>query len=549
MGGSEATVDGQQRLVGGRYRLVHVIGSGGMGRVWLADDELLRRRVAVKEIDTPADMSSADMLTTQLATMREARAAARLDHPGVVRVFDVVWGPGRSWIVMEYVKSRSLHDIVRAEGPLTHREASRIGLAVLQALRAAHAAGVLHRDVKPHNVLVADNGRRVVLSDFGLATFEGADSSDTGPLMGSPHFLAPERLRPGNSADGRSSTATSSTEADLWSLGATLYFIIEGRAPFLRQSITDSLTALVTEPPDAIHNRGPLEPLILGLLAKDPGRRTTAEAAEEALRRLTLRAVGTVPMPARPVEVSEPVIPQQRRPGGSAAVPVQSPAAAEPSARNRVKPSTRVAVIAAAAVLAATVGTALAFDSTRGTTGQVRQTLATSSASSTVSDGTCGAEGSDAAPVTEAPGKQPYALPDGWIWHQAAEGFRLAVPQGWTRVIDGSAVCFRDPDGARTFTVDTEAPLTRRPLAFWQQQEKDVTLPGYRRVAMGVLLLKNGGADWEYTWAPDGRPRQHVRRLLLSVSAQRAYLLQWTTGDQDWPLNEPYQRLIVASFS
>src|ERR1700712_3260904 len=164
----------REPLVSGRYRLLEVLGTGGMGRVWLADDELLDRRVAIKETATATDVTPPQMLAVQPRTMLEARAAARLDHPAVVTVFDVVWRPGHSWIVMEYVNSRSLHDAVRADGPLPHPEAARIGLQLLGALRAAHAVGVLHRDVKPHNVLLAADGR-VVLTDFGLATFEGAE--------------------------------------------------------------------------------------------------------------------------------------------------------------------------------------------------------------------------------------------------------------------------------------------------------------------------------------------------------------------------------------
>jgi serine/threonine protein kinase len=167
--------------VGGRYRLIEELGAGGMGQVWLADDELLGRRVAVKEIlASPAELPDD-------RTVREARAAARLDHPNVVKVFDVVWWSGRSWIVMEYVGPRSLHTAIRADGPLPHREAAKIGLQMLIALRAAHSAGVLHRDVKPHNVLLGADGR-VVLTDFGLATERPELTIE--PNMGSPFFLA-----------------------------------------------------------------------------------------------------------------------------------------------------------------------------------------------------------------------------------------------------------------------------------------------------------------------------------------------------------------------
>jgi serine/threonine protein kinase len=232
-------------LVGGRYRLLEVIGVGGMGRVWRAQDELLHRVVAAKEIDPPHEVAASEMVKLQLNTMREARAAARLDHPGIVQVYDVIWWPDRSWIVMEYVPSRSLHEAVRDAGPFRHRDAARIGLGILSALRAAHAAGVLHRDVKPHNVLLAQNGR-IVLTDFGLATIEGMRAGPD-PLLGSPHYLAPERLR----------GAAAGASTDMWSLGATLYAAVEGRAPFQRETMIGSLTALMTEPPDPPARPGP----------------------------------------------------------------------------------------------------------------------------------------------------------------------------------------------------------------------------------------------------------------------------------------------------
>jgi serine/threonine protein kinase len=265
---------GEAGRVGDRYRLTEVIGTGGMGRVWLAEDELLGRRVAVKEITSPpAGLPDA-------RTVREARAAARLDHPNVVKIFDVVWWSGRSWIVMEYAGPRSLHAVVRDEGPLPHREAARIGLQILAALRAAHATGVLHRDVKPHNVLIGTGGR-VVLTDFGLATTDDPDDAAE-PVMGSPYFMAPERL----------GTTPSGPAGDLWSLGATLYAATEGRPPFARDETTGSLLALATEPPDRPLRPGPLTPVILDLLAKDPAQRPSGAALEPRLRRVAEAVIG-----------------------------------------------------------------------------------------------------------------------------------------------------------------------------------------------------------------------------------------------------------------
>ncbi|WP_233258166.1 serine/threonine-protein kinase, partial [Micromonospora sp. S4605] len=238
-----------------------------MGRVWLARDEMLHRDVAVKEIRPPAWLTESERDGVRLRTLREARTAARLNHPNVVRIYDVVHDGDSPWIVMEYVRSRSVHQLLATDGPLSARRTARIGLAVLAALRAAHAAGVLHRDVKPHNVLVADDGR-VVLTDFGLATFAGGDGAMTGPgmVLGSPQFVAPERAR-----DGISDPRT-----DLWSLGATLYAAVEGRAPYARPSAMATLSALATEPPDPMRRAGVLRPVLTGLLQRDPWRRLTA---------------------------------------------------------------------------------------------------------------------------------------------------------------------------------------------------------------------------------------------------------------------------------
>ncbi|MBQ1011322.1 serine/threonine protein kinase, partial [Micromonospora sp. M51] len=185
-------------MIASRYRLLDLVGRGGMGRVWRARDEMLHREVAVKEIVPPSWLDDRGRAEVRLRTMREARAAARLNHPAVVRLYDVVAVDDSPWIVMEYVPSRTLQDVVDAEGPLEPARAARIGLAVLDALQAAHSAGVLHRDIKPQNVLVAHDGR-VMLTDFGLATFDGGDGAMTRPgmVLGSPQYVAPERASDG----------------------------------------------------------------------------------------------------------------------------------------------------------------------------------------------------------------------------------------------------------------------------------------------------------------------------------------------------------------
>ncbi|SCF03141.1 serine/threonine-protein kinase [Micromonospora mirobrigensis] len=265
----------RQQVVAGRYRLRQLVGTGGMGRVWLAHDEMLHREVAVKEVVPPSWLAETERDELRLRTLREARTAARVDHPNVVRLYDVVHEGESPWIVMEYVRSRSLQQIITTEGPLDPRRTAEVGLAVLAALRAAHAAGVLHRDVKPHNVLVADDGR-VVLTDFGLATFEGGDGAMTGPglVLGSPQFVAPERARDG----------VSDPRTDMWSLGATLYAAVEGQSPYARGNAMATLSALATEPPDPVRRAGPLRPALTGLLQRDPWRRLTAAEVEPLLR-------------------------------------------------------------------------------------------------------------------------------------------------------------------------------------------------------------------------------------------------------------------------
>ncbi|MFI8488716.1 serine/threonine-protein kinase [Streptomyces rubrogriseus] len=263
-----------ERVIAGRYRLLSPLGEGGMGTVWRARDEVLRREVAVKEVRAPAGLSQTDVGRMYARLEREAWAAARISHPNVVTVYDVATDGGRPWIVMELVRGLSLADLLDAEGPLEPRRAALIGAEVLAALRAAHAAGVLHRDVKPANVLLANDGR-VVLTDFGIARVEGSEAlTMTGEVVGSPEFLAPER------ALGR----TPGPASDLWSLGVLLYAAVEGASPFRQDTPLSTLRAIVDEEMPPPHRAGALGPVLEGLLRKDPAGRLPAEEAERELR-------------------------------------------------------------------------------------------------------------------------------------------------------------------------------------------------------------------------------------------------------------------------
>lgn len=308
---------GSERVIGGRYRLLAPLGEGGMGTVWRARDELLRREVAVKEVRAPAGLPASDVERMYARLEREAWAAARIADRNVVTVYDVALEDGRPWIVMELVRGLSLAEVLEAEGPLPPRRAAHIGAEVLAALRAAHGAGVLHRDVKPANVLIG-NDRRIVLTDFGIARVEGSSAlTMTGEVVGSPEFLAPER------ALGR----TPGPESDLWSLGVLLYAAVEGASPFRRDTPLSTLRAIVDEEVPPPRRAGPLAPVIEGLLRKDPAERLSAEGAQRDLRAIgsggAPRADTARSAPYAPtvVTASPPPDPERRTPAPGPPVP------------------------------------------------------------------------------------------------------------------------------------------------------------------------------------------------------------------------------------
>ncbi|MCU1678722.1 MAG: serine/threonine protein kinase, partial [Frankiales bacterium] len=273
------------RVVGGRYRLVAPLGRGGMGTVWSAVDETLGRQVAVKEITPPPELDDVQRGQLRERTLREARAAARIDSPAAVTVYDVVEEDGRPWIVMQLFRARTLADVIREDGPLPDRDVARIGLRVLDALAAAHRSGVLHRDVKPANVLVPDAGQ-AVLSDFGIASLEGdASMTATGMLIGSPAFMAPERAR----------GVPPSPASDLWSLGATMSTALLGRSPFERDGQIPTLMAVLHDDPEKPPHPGPLAQAINGLLRKDPKDRLGDAAVHELLTRAANTSPADVP--------------------------------------------------------------------------------------------------------------------------------------------------------------------------------------------------------------------------------------------------------------
>ncbi|MEV7285370.1 serine/threonine-protein kinase [Streptomyces sp. NPDC093252] len=349
--------DQSARLLAGRYRLGGVLGRGGMGTVWRAEDETLGRTVAVKELRFPSSIDEEEKRRLITRTLREAKAIARIRNTSAVTVFDVVQEDDRPWIVMELVEGKSLAEVIREDGLLEPRRAAEVGLAILDVLRSAHREGILHRDVKPSNVLIAEDGR-VVLTDFGIAQVEGDPSiTSTGMLVGAPSYISPERARghkPGPAAD-------------LWSLGGLLYAAVEGAPPYDKGSAIATLTAVMTEPLEEPKNAGALADVIRGLLNKDPAKRlddTRARAGLQAVIQApepgeAADATKVVPLPPQPDRRAE-----QGRPG--------TKKAGEPAAKRRGsllsgRKGAAGAAAAGAAGAAAAVGTGAGAGAATGT--------------------------------------------------------------------------------------------------------------------------------------------------------------------------------------
>ncbi|SEE71629.1 serine/threonine-protein kinase [Streptomyces sp. Ag109_O5-10] len=305
----ETRQDNSERLLAGRYRLGGVLGRGGMGTVWRAEDETLGRTVAVKELRFPSNIDEEEKRRLITRTLREAKAIARIRNNSAVTVFDVVEEDDRPWIVMELVEGKSLAEVIREDGLLEPKRAAEVGLAILDVLRSAHREGILHRDVKPSNVLISESDGRVVLTDFGIAQVEGDPSiTSTGMLVGAPSYISPERARghkPGPAAD-------------LWSLGGLLYAAVEGTPPYDKGSAIATLTAVMTEQLEEPKNAGPLKDVIYGLLTKDPAKRLD-DAGARAMLTAVINTPAEVPADATRVVPlpPQPEAPQQEQGAGA----------------------------------------------------------------------------------------------------------------------------------------------------------------------------------------------------------------------------------------
>ncbi|EFL18604.1 predicted protein [Streptomyces sp. C] len=477
--------------------------------MWQASDELLGRAVAVKELHVGEGKEAAGAL-------REARTVAQIKHPHVVVVHDVVEDDGRPYIVMELVEGGSLADRLGATGPLDAGETARIGLALLGALSAAHDRGVLHRDVKPANVLMEAGTGRVVLTDFGIARLAGSTTiSETGAFVGSPEYTSPERMQ----------GAAAGPESDLWSLGALLCAALTGESPFHRDSLGGVLHAVVYDEIRPPAQAGPLTPLVRGLLERDTERRLGVADAQRMLSAYvttgSLPLLDRTPGPARPTGPATPP--------GPAAPPGYSPTervtartgpAAEPGTRRAGLRAGLVAALVVVAVIGAVTVTSLLSDRagdkgraagpgnpvapSPGVTTSAPQSPTppappAAAAGATTTATTTVTAPAPAPPVQQVPGK---SAPAGYRFVSDPEGFGLAVPQGFRRETDDQRVFYVSADGAIRIGIKVK-PAAGGPLAAMRQSDANgpSSNPGYRDNTI-VPTTHNGlpAALWEFTW-------------------------------------------------
>ncbi|MBK6019336.1 serine/threonine-protein kinase [Streptomyces sp. MBT53] len=570
----------QGLLLAGRYRLAESIGSGGMGRVWRAHDEVLHRAVAIKELTAALYVSESDQPRLLARTRAEARAAARINHSAVVTVHDVLEHDGRPWIVMELVEGNSLADEVKEQGRIEPAEVARIGMWVLRALRAAHAAGVLHRDVKPGNVLLGQDGR-VLLTDFGIAQIEGDSTiTRTGEVVGSVDYLAPERVR----------GADPGPSSDLWALGATLYTAVEGRSPFRRTSPLSTMQAVVEEEVGELRYAGPLAPVIAALLNKDPDLRPNADQTEQMLaeaaegrrprsaeewlptQRVGSRAesftdtpgTGATPYPGTgapsyagtgPTSYAGTGAPSYASATGATyqqtpPVSLVGPGAAAPAPPKRRRARSVVLVVVLAALVGG--GTALGLQKWHQDQDQ---------------GGTPGASASQS-PTGGASTSPQNSNPANWQTYTDPLGFEISLPKGWVRklyVSDNKSGETTDiqqvdytPDNGEHFVRIAIDPTPDFPTANAHQLDLEVQLQrlvDYNRVTLQANIFRDRpGSVWDYTWTAQAKdtPFPGPRRAIEETYTSRdgiEYAIYMSSPAADWATTSKQFKSVLQSWS
>jgi serine/threonine protein kinase len=511
-------------VLAGRYRLQSVIRRSAIGDVWLATDELLHRDVEIRQTAWPPDADANERQALRQRALGEAQAVAHLNHPNVASVLDVIDHGGRPWTATQLFRCRALGDIVRDSGPLSTRITAEIGLRLLAAISAAHAVDVLHRDVRPENVLLGPE-RRVVLANFGLSVVTGSPSLTTsGVLVGSPAYIAPERAR-----GERATPAT-----DLWSLGATLYGTVEGRDPFARNGMMAVLTAIVTDDPDPPDRAGPLWPVISGLLRKDPWARLDAAETERLLRQV---ADGDAVSASEDLADGPHLLdPQATSP------PEPERSLAEVRPRNPVRRLTSWPwLIGVVAGVLAAAGIALGLGAS-GTLGGGRGAIP--AMSKPASSGPRSDVSSSASPGSGA-------LPAGYVMYRDQSGFAIGVPVGWQISHEGHLVYVRPPSSGAFLLIDQTTHPQSNALADWREQEaaRISTYPGYHRIRLEAVRYPQAqqAADWEFTYYRAGQLTRVLNRNIL-VDSHRAYALYWSTPASQWAADLHFFQAFAATF-
>ncbi|GAC1608387.1 MAG: hypothetical protein NVS3B26_05100 [Mycobacteriales bacterium] len=546
------------RTVAGRYRLLDRLGSGGMGTVWRAKDTVLGRDVAVKEVTFPPGVSDEERSVLRERTRREARAAARLDHPSAVTVYDVAEEDGTPFLVMELVDARTLSEVVRTDGPLSARQTAQVGLAVLGALEAAHAQGIVHRDVKPGNVLLRADGR-VVLTDFGIATFAGDSSiTSTGLLLGSPSYIAPERAR----------GETPGPPSDLWSLGATLFTAVEGRPPYDKGDPLPTLTAVITGDHSPFVAAGPLVPVLTGLLEKDPSRRFDAARGRSGLEQVLATEDTDQATTAAP-----PAAGASRRAERTAALNLgqvagevrseeQSPVTAsmaEPAAARshqshpqdaRAPRRSRAPLVWSGVALALVAALVLALTSAHpGRTTADNGAPAASSGSTPSAPAGSGQPGKDSASSRSSAGPAP--APAGWVTHSDS-GWTVAVPASYSAGSFDGFPQYKDYATGRTLRVSTTPPGGGKANAVQDRRDQAASFArshgDYREISIAPVSYRGyDAADWEFTYSSGGTGLHALSRVFV-VGGRGYSLFFQSRASDDWSAARAQFGRIAAAF-
>ena len=486
-----------ERQVANRYVLKEVLGRGGMGVVWRASDALLQREVAVKEIEFPATPGIQGLDVVKERAIREARNAAALSHSNVVAVYDAIHDDGRAYIVMEFVEAPTLATVIERDGPLSPTRAASIAIDILDALATAHDAGIVHRDVKPANVMVPQGGC-AKLADFGIATVvDDPKLTSTGMVLGSPQFMAPEQAR----------GARSEAEADLWALGAMLYYMVEGEFPFDRGEPIPTLAAVVHEPPRPPRRAGPLEPLLVDLLQKDPAARPSAHQIRAVLADVaTGKAVEELP-----ISIPETSSADEPR--------------AEAPARGRSR--RLVAGITAGLVV---VGGAF-FVATRPSPEPPADS------------------GSDKNAQTQR--RAPATVPNSWVEYEDPDiGYTISYPPAWSVVpLGDTRTDIRHPTNGSYLRVDWTDEPGDDAVAAWETFSESFEARHENYDELRIDATKYQGYDaavWEFTYSEEGT---NLRAIDLGFTTDEyGFALNFQTRAEDWTGSQKVFERFKAAF-